>query len=378
MDQCPSTSHSSNQSIDNFWVCMTKIILSLMSHGILYYYSTARRSQSLTVTFNVNSSNSNNIRFLEHAVVPLSLRIQGQSQTVRFSDLIDALNGGVDLFSYLETQRQSNHPKRGDIRVELTSPQETVSVLLPNRDNDFINDEGYSSWQFMSVHHWGEDPTGQWTLRVSFTTSSLTARILVTPQTMRLYGTTETPAAVASIPSTCHPYCARGCSGPTAADCDVCRNYRLSSTLECVTACPQGTTEQNNYCFGTPIQTTTSAVNTETTTSNPITTSTFMTTNMADTQTSTHIKITTVPPRVTTSAVNTETTTISAVNTKTTTNNPITTSTVTTTDMADTQTTTVPPRVTDVSSSSFNRAYFLINMFSILFAVALVKILMVD
>ena len=249
----------------------------------------AQKSQSLTVTFDVNSSNSNKITFLEHVMVPLSLRIQGQSRTVSFSDLIDALNGGVDLISYLETQRQSNHPKRGDIRVELTSPQATVSVLLPNRDYDFINDEGYSSWQFMSVHHWGEDPTGQWTLRVSFTTSSLTARIQVTAETMRLYGTTETPAAVASIPSTCHPYCARGCSGPTAADCDVCRDYRLNSTLECVTSCPKGTTEQNNYC-----------------------------TSMAATT------------------------------------------------------------VTDISSSSLNKAYFLINMFSISFAVALVKILMVN
>ena len=227
-------------------------------------------------------------------MVPLSLRIQGQSQTVSLSDLIDAINAGVNLFSYLETQRQSNHPKRGDIRVELTSPQGTVSILLPNRDNDFINDEGYLSWQFMSVHHWGEDPTGQWTLRVSFTTSSLTARVLVTAQTMRLYGTTETPAAVASIPSVCHPYCARGCSGPTAADCDVCKDYRLNSTLECVTACPKGTTEQNKYCFDTLVPTTTSTIS---------------------------------------------------------------------------QTTTVLPKVIEVSSSSFNRAYFLINVFSIILAV---------
>ena len=188
----------------------------------------------------------------------LSLTIQGQDQIVNITE-IDAIEAGVDIFSFLEHQRELDYPKRGDISVELTSPQGTVSVLLPYREYDFINNEGYSSWPFMSVHHWGEDPTGQWTLTVIFNTSSLTASVLVTSFNMTLYGTTEIPAAVASIPSTCHPYCARGCSGPTAADCDVCRDYRLNSTLECVAACPQGTTEQNNYCFGALIAATTSA-----------------------------------------------------------------------------------------------------------------------
>ena len=189
----------------------------------------------------------------------LSLTIQGQDQIFNLTDAFDALEAGVDIFSFLEYQRALDYPKRGDISVELTSPQGTVSVLLPYRDYDFINDEGYSSWPFMSVHHWGEDPTGNWTLTVIFNTTSPTASVLVTSFNMTLYGTTETPAAVASIASTCHPYCARGCSGPTAADCDVCSDYRLNSTLECVPSCPQGTTEQNNYCLGAPIAATTSA-----------------------------------------------------------------------------------------------------------------------
>jgi hypothetical protein len=326
----------------------------------------------------VNSSNSNNVTFLEHVVVSLSLSIQGlsQSQTVGISDLIDNLNAGGDIPSFLEAQ--NDHPKRGDIRVELTSPQGTVSVLLPNRGNDFINDEGYSSWPFMSVHHWGEDPTGQWTLRVTFNALSFTARVQVTPQTMRLYGTTETPDAVAGIPSICHQYCARGCSGPTAADCDVCRDYRLNSTLECVTACPQGTTTQNSYCFDMPTATTTNAISTEsgTATTDPTTTTTT----------------TTTIPTTDTAMVNVETTT--AIPTDTTTvlvDHERTTST----GVADIHTTTAPPRVTDVSSSSpttlssnipamrnddanrnsssFSGPKFLINLVLVLFAVALVK-----
>ena len=217
-------------------------------HGL--YYSIARRLQPLTITFNVDSSNSNNIIFLEHVVVNLSLSIQGQDQIVNISDIINAFTADENSTDFFD-----NLPivKRGDIRVELTSPRETVSDLLPNRDYDFVNDVGYSSWPFMSVHHWGEDPTGQWTLKVSFDTLSLNASVLVTSYDVKLYGTTEIPAAVANIPTNCHPYCARGCSGPTTADCDVCGNYRLNSTLECVTSCPQGTTEENNYCFGMPL-----------------------------------------------------------------------------------------------------------------------------
>ena len=323
-------------------------------------------------------------------MVPLSLSIQGLSQTVGISDLIDHLNAGGDIPSFLEAQ--GDRPKRGDITVQLTSPQGTVSVLLPNRDNDFVNDDGYSSWPFMSVHHWGEDPTGQWTLRITFSTTSFTARVQVTPQTMRLYGTTETPAAVAGIPSTCHQYCARGCSGPTAADCDVCRDYRLNSTLECVTACPQGTTEQNNYCFGTPTVTITSAINTETTTNNPTTPAADATTvNIETTSTDATTK-----PVVTTS---TETTSIPDDATRappeqTTTTN-VEQNVDTTTNVVDTQTPTIPPRVSDISSSSsstsnvpatvrnddidqnsssFNRPYLLINLVSILLVVALVKL----
>ena len=216
-------------------------------------YSTAMKSQSFSTTFNVDSSNSNSITFLEHVVVNLSLSLQGQGEIFN-STLTDNIYNIENITDFLASL-SGDHPKRGDIRVELSSPQGMTSILLPYRDYDFINDEGYDSWPFMSVLHWGENPIGQWTLNVYFNTSTLVdeASVQVMVHGMTLYGTEETPPAVANIPSTCHASCARGCSGPTAADCDVCREYRLNSTLECVSSCPQGTTQQNNYCFGSII-----------------------------------------------------------------------------------------------------------------------------
>ena len=64
-----------------------------------------------------------------------------------------------------------SHPKRGDIKVELVSPSGTKSTLLPYRKYDFINAEGYYNWPFMSLHYWGENPIGTWTINVYFKSS---------------------------------------------------------------------------------------------------------------------------------------------------------------------------------------------------------------
>ena len=123
--------------------------------------------------------------------------------------------------------------------------QGTVSALLPYMDHDFINNdhESYYSWPFIPIHaSLGRRSVDTYHVIYYFIPQSQHPDVT-------LYGTIETPAAVASIPSTCHPYCARGCSGPTTADYDVHRDYRLNSTLKCVTAYPQSTNERNKYCL---------------------------------------------------------------------------------------------------------------------------------
>ncbi|KAJ3007984.1 pheromone processing endoprotease [Thoreauomyces humboldtii] len=59
-----------------------------------------------------------------------------------------------------------DHESRGDVEVQLISPKGIVSQLSVKRafDADIF---GYQNWTFMSVKHWGEDPVGTWTLRVS-------------------------------------------------------------------------------------------------------------------------------------------------------------------------------------------------------------------
>ena len=177
-------------------------------------------------------------------------------------------NSERDIYDWL----QNSHTKRGDIKIELTSPQGTKSVLLPYRSYDFLNEVGYEDWPFMSVHHWGENPVGTWTLKVSFKSSSGSVRM--SNLNVKLYGSATIPEAVSSIPSQCNPACAGACSGPGPQDCDVCRQLRVNSTLECVSRCPAGTYSLKSYCICTsdsdcPMPTTPSTSTTDTSSHTP-------------------------------------------------------------------------------------------------------------
>ncbi|CAL1705543.1 unnamed protein product [Somion occarium] len=58
------------------------------------------------------------------------------------------------------------HTRRGDVEVELVSPNGIRSILAAKRYQD-SSDSGFPGWTFMTVKHWDEDPTGSWTIRVS-------------------------------------------------------------------------------------------------------------------------------------------------------------------------------------------------------------------
>ena len=214
----------------------------------VYHYSTVRQHHPLNVTFDVTTDGG--ISFLEHVIVKISLSVNGYSVGFGYEDfdLQLSIASNVDeLLSWLEHP----HPRRGDINIQLTSPHGTVSHLLPYRRYDFINEEGYSNWPFMSVHHWGESPQGRWTLSLFFKSS--TGYVNMNSATMTIYGTALAPEAVSSIPSHCDESCAgAGCSGTGADHCDSCQQLRVSTTLECVSTCPSGTHLHKNYCLGPP------------------------------------------------------------------------------------------------------------------------------
>ncbi len=160
-------------------------------------HRTARDRSPLCLTFEVSASS---IVYLEHVVLTLSLGLHDVGTVYSVTDLppMSTLNHST-LVSWLT----HHHPRRGDIKLDLTSPSGTLSHLLPYRQYDFINQRGYTNWPFMSVQHWGENPIGQWNLSVTFKSSS--GFVSVSGVRLKLYGIKETSTQhTSSHPPTQH------------------------------------------------------------------------------------------------------------------------------------------------------------------------------
>ena len=193
-------------------------------------------TEEITIPF------SGDIGYLEHVVVQVSLSFQGvDAENYREDNAVY-----YDLYYYFDDFTEQLMPNRGDIKLELLSPQRTTSVLLPFRSRDTWPGD-YSDWPFMSVHFWGEDPSGDWTLTVI--NDGLMGIVEVRDLQFIFYGTVDTPPVIARIPSQCDDACFRGCAAPGPDFCDACRQYRNAKTLECVENCPNGYIERSGYCY---------------------------------------------------------------------------------------------------------------------------------
>ncbi|ORZ03774.1 peptidase S8/S53 domain-containing protein [Syncephalastrum racemosum] len=77
--------------------------------------------------------------------------------------MLDA--AGLGRLEHVTATVNIEHGRRGDLETLLESPSAVVSQLGAPRKFD-TSTEGFKDWTFMSVKHWGENPVGNWTLRV--------------------------------------------------------------------------------------------------------------------------------------------------------------------------------------------------------------------
>jgi len=201
----------------------------------------------LTVLFSIDE-NDTDICFLEHIVVKVSISLGGYAKGYRSFDYIRIQNLLGILYEASDLNRLLNHdgPRRGDVSITLTSPQGTQSTLLPYRDRDFVNIEGLSSWPFMSVLHWGEDPLGIWNLTISYRSNK--GFVNLENVGVVIYGTTSVPEAIRHIPAQCDAKCKEGCAATGAEFCDACKGLRNATSLECVDRCSGGFEVYKGYC----------------------------------------------------------------------------------------------------------------------------------
>ena len=121
-----------------------------------YYYKPIPASGQVTIELDVNSCHG--LKFLEHVISPIHVKTAGY---------------------------------RGNLRIYLQSPSGTRAQLLDNRPHD-ISREGFNNWPFMSVHTWGENPSGRWRLEI-YNDAKNGPDAKLYQWSLKLYGTSYDP-----------------------------------------------------------------------------------------------------------------------------------------------------------------------------------------
>ena len=173
---------------------------------IMFHDRTIGNRREGRMSFTVTSG----IAYVEHVVLSFTMEFVGVTQ----DDIYTFTNN-------YESGEAIYWPERGNVIVSLTSPSGTTSTLLPRRSADIYPDS-YDAWPFMSVHFWGENPSGTWTITVRFVDTVGSIRVSV-PEVM-IYGVASTlipnstassiPAPVTSSMMLDHPLTS---SSPTTA-----------------------------------------------------------------------------------------------------------------------------------------------------------------
>lgn len=98
----------------------------------------------------------------------------------------------VRSLEHVQVEASIEYTRRGDLHITLTSPAGTSTVLLAERERD-TSSNGFRNWYFMSVHTWGENPAGKWTLKITDTSGRMENEGRILNWKLILHGTSEKP-----------------------------------------------------------------------------------------------------------------------------------------------------------------------------------------
>ena len=71
----------------------------------------------------------------------------------------------IQFLEHVQVRVNLNYTRRGDLEMNLTSPWGTTSRLTQYRPKDNAPDATYlTNWTILTLHHWGENPSGVWRL----------------------------------------------------------------------------------------------------------------------------------------------------------------------------------------------------------------------
>ncbi|KAL4233860.1 hypothetical protein ACF0H5_008536 [Mactra antiquata] len=81
-----------------------------------------------------------------------------------FNGCHDDRDRRINSMEHVQLALQAKSGRRGNVEIYLTSPAGTRSEMLRSRPEDDSNED--IDFTFMTVHNWGEDSIGEWTLEV--------------------------------------------------------------------------------------------------------------------------------------------------------------------------------------------------------------------
>uniref|UniRef100_A0A8C0K343 Neuroendocrine convertase 1 n=1 Tax=Canis lupus dingo TaxID=286419 RepID=A0A8C0K343_CANLU len=98
----------------------------------------------------------------------------------------------IKSLEHVQFEATIEYSRRGDLHVTLTSAAGTSTVLLAERERD-TSPNGFKNWDFMSVHTWGENPIGTWTLRITDVSGRMQNEGRIVNWKLILHGTSSQP-----------------------------------------------------------------------------------------------------------------------------------------------------------------------------------------
>ena len=125
--------------------------------------------------------------------------VDGAEPTTTSSTL--PVDSSINFIEFVEVNIAFDHPSFRDLRVEIISPSGTVSMLAEQDEVQYRDMAFTGKHRFGSAKHLGEDPDGDWTLRVTDHVSGQTGT--VTKWDLKVYGHTgNRPSTLPTISGT--------------------------------------------------------------------------------------------------------------------------------------------------------------------------------
>lgn len=116
-------------------------------------------------------------------------------QAIDLSDWKRNYHSEIKYLEHVEVHVNLTYSRRGDLEIKLKSPQGTLSKLSHYRHSDSFFKFKDLDWVLMTLHFWGENPEGKWTLLIENSQPSRDNEGILFSWELTLHGTSSDPLA---------------------------------------------------------------------------------------------------------------------------------------------------------------------------------------